>query len=34
VELPGDIVKKTSKKYIEAYERLTGKKFHTKNNPQ
>jgi phosphoribosylaminoimidazole-succinocarboxamide synthase len=34
VELPGDIVKKTGKKYIEAYERLTGKKFHTKNNPQ
>ena len=27
VELPEDIVKKTSDKYIEAYERLTGKKF-------
>ena len=27
VELPEDIVAKTSKKYIEAYERLTGKKF-------
>jgi phosphoribosylaminoimidazole-succinocarboxamide synthase len=27
VELPGDIAKKTSKKYIEGYERLTGKKF-------
>ena len=27
VELPEDIVKKTSQKYIEAYERLTGKKF-------
>jgi len=28
VELPQSIVKKTSQKYIEAYERLTGKKFH------
>lgn len=27
VELPPDIVQKTSEKYIEAYERLTGKKF-------
>jgi phosphoribosylaminoimidazole-succinocarboxamide synthase len=27
VELPEDIVKKTSAKYLEAYERLTGKKF-------
>ena len=27
VELPEDIVKKTSAKYIEAYKRLTGKKF-------
>jgi phosphoribosylaminoimidazole-succinocarboxamide synthase len=27
VELPRDIAKKTSAKYIEAYERLTGKKF-------
>ena len=27
VELPEDIVTKTSGKYIEAYERLTGKKF-------
>jgi phosphoribosylaminoimidazole-succinocarboxamide synthase len=27
VELPDDIVKKTSEKYIEGYERLTGKKF-------
>jgi phosphoribosylaminoimidazole-succinocarboxamide synthase len=27
VELPEDIVKKTSEKYIEGYERLTGKKF-------
>ena len=27
VELPEDIVAKTSDKYIEAYERLTGKKF-------
>jgi len=29
VELPRDIVTKTSDKYIEAYERLTGKKFKT-----
>jgi len=28
VELPEGIVAKTSEKYIEAYERLTGKKFH------
>ena len=27
VELPDDIVRKTSEKYIEGYERLTGKKF-------
>jgi len=27
VKLPRDIVKKTSEKYIEGYERLTGKKF-------
>jgi phosphoribosylaminoimidazole-succinocarboxamide synthase len=27
VELPMEIVKKTSAKYIEAYERLTGKSF-------
>ncbi|MHC4575684.1 MAG: phosphoribosylaminoimidazolesuccinocarboxamide synthase, partial [Planctomycetota bacterium] len=27
VELPEDIMKKTSNKYIEAYERLTGSKF-------
>jgi phosphoribosylaminoimidazole-succinocarboxamide synthase len=27
VELPEDIAEKTSEKYIEAYERLTGKKF-------
>lgn len=27
VELPGDIVTKTSEKYIDAYERLTGKGF-------
>ncbi|MFA5423238.1 MAG: phosphoribosylaminoimidazolesuccinocarboxamide synthase [Phycisphaerae bacterium] len=27
VELPGDIIEKTSAKYIEAYEKLTGKKF-------
>ena len=27
VELPEDIVQKTSAKYIEGYERLTGKKF-------
>ncbi len=27
VELPADVVKKTSEKYIECYERLTGKKF-------
>jgi phosphoribosylaminoimidazole-succinocarboxamide synthase len=34
VELPEDIVARTSQKYIEAYERLTGKKFHTINNLQ
>jgi len=27
VELPADVVKKTSEKYIEAYERLTGRSF-------
>ena len=27
VKLPDDVVKKTSEKYIEGYERLTGKKF-------
>jgi len=27
VELPSDIVKKTSQKYLEAYDKLTGKKF-------
>ena len=27
VELPDDIIQKTSAKYIEAYEKLTGKKF-------
>ena len=27
VELPPDIVQKTSAKYIDAYERLTGQKF-------
>jgi len=27
VELPADIVENTSKKYIEAYEKLTGKEF-------
>jgi phosphoribosylaminoimidazole-succinocarboxamide synthase len=27
VELPEDVVKKTSQKYLEAYEKLTGKKF-------
>jgi phosphoribosylaminoimidazole-succinocarboxamide synthase len=27
VELPEDIVKKTSAKYLEAYEKITGKKF-------
>jgi phosphoribosylaminoimidazole-succinocarboxamide synthase len=31
VELPPDIVAKTSDKYIEAYERLTGKAFAWKN---
>jgi len=30
VELPEDIAVKTSEKYIEAYERLTGKKFTRK----
>jgi phosphoribosylaminoimidazole-succinocarboxamide synthase len=28
VKLPDDVVKKTSEKYIEGYERLTGKKFN------
>jgi phosphoribosylaminoimidazole-succinocarboxamide synthase len=27
VKLPDDVVKKTSEKYVECYERLTGKKF-------
>lgn len=27
VELPEDVVKKTSQKYLEAYEKLTGRKF-------
>jgi phosphoribosylaminoimidazole-succinocarboxamide synthase len=27
VELPEDVVKKTSAKYLEAYEKLTGKKL-------
>ena len=27
VELPADIIEKTSAKYIEAYEKLTGKTF-------
>jgi phosphoribosylaminoimidazole-succinocarboxamide synthase len=31
VELPDDIVSKTSQKYIEAYKRLTGKKFEFGN---
>jgi phosphoribosylaminoimidazole-succinocarboxamide synthase len=31
VELPEDIVTKTSQKYIEAYERLTGRKFEFGN---
>ena len=31
VKLPDDVVKKTSEKYIEGYERLTGKKFAFKN---
>jgi phosphoribosylaminoimidazole-succinocarboxamide synthase len=31
VELPDDIAKKTSDKYIEAYECLTGKKFEFSN---
>jgi phosphoribosylaminoimidazole-succinocarboxamide synthase len=34
VELPAEIVKKTSEKYVEAYERLTGEKFHAQNYPQ
>ncbi len=29
IELPDDITRKTSEKYIECYERLTGKKFDT-----
>jgi phosphoribosylaminoimidazole-succinocarboxamide synthase len=28
VELPGDVVEKTSEKYIEAFEKLTGTKFY------
>ncbi len=31
VELPDDIATKTSGKYIEAYEKLTGKKFEFSN---
>ena len=31
VELPQDVVKKTSEKYIEAYEKLTGKNFEFTN---
>jgi phosphoribosylaminoimidazole-succinocarboxamide synthase len=31
VKLPDDVVKKTSEKYIECYERLTGKKFSFTN---
>lgn len=31
VELPADIVEKTAAKYIEAYEKLTGKKFTIQN---
>jgi phosphoribosylaminoimidazole-succinocarboxamide synthase len=31
VELPADIVEKTAAKYIEAYEKLTGKKFAIKS---
>ena len=31
VKLPDDVVKKTSEKYIECYERLTGKKFAFEN---
>jgi len=27
IELPADIIQKTSAKYIDGYERLTGKKF-------
>ncbi|MCJ7673891.1 MAG: phosphoribosylaminoimidazolesuccinocarboxamide synthase [Sedimentisphaerales bacterium] len=34
VELPAEIVKKTGEKYVEAYERLTGEKFHAQNYPQ
>ncbi len=30
VELPAEIIEKTSAKYIEGYERLTGKKFEAK----
>jgi phosphoribosylaminoimidazole-succinocarboxamide synthase len=28
-ELPTDVVANTREKYVEAYERLTGQKFHT-----
>ncbi|MBN2019373.1 MAG: phosphoribosylaminoimidazolesuccinocarboxamide synthase [Sedimentisphaerales bacterium] len=31
VKLPDDVVKKTSQKYVECYERLTGKKFGFRN---
>ena len=31
VTLPDDVVKKTSEKYIECYERLTGRKFEITN---
>ena len=34
VELPEDIVAKTSDKYIEGYERLTGKKFERITEPR
>jgi phosphoribosylaminoimidazole-succinocarboxamide synthase len=27
IELPADIIKKTSAKYIDGYERITGKTF-------
>jgi phosphoribosylaminoimidazole-succinocarboxamide synthase len=28
-DLPGDVIRKTSEKYVEAFERLTGKKLET-----
>lgn len=31
VELPNDVVRKTSQKYLEAYEKITGKKFRFKD---